>query len=442
MLELPMLPSLVRNLTELLLVVLLVPLKGIRLLLLKGGGSGLVCENSGFNGHTIERCFKIIGYPVGFGKKKQGQNFKGKNVSNNNYVGTSSSSGQHDWHCDLVHLDLWGPYKVTSSEGFKYFLTVMDDYTRAVWVYLIKSKDEDLSDFRGVSLKLWTECILTATYLINRLPSSVLNGKSPYEMIYKKHPSLSHLRVFGCLCFATIVNINDKFGSRFEKSVMIGIPYDDERVDPNLNSESKSQSDSSHSSVSGRDVNTADFLNNSGNDVDSSQDIFATQNEKVTTLEDNIFFEGNLDQNPRTSTQETPFSHWTNAMNSEMDALLKNDTWDIVDLPKDIKAIGSFGQKEGIDYEEIFSPVVKMFDKDVFLALLVYVDDIIINGNNVSEIDKFIRKYVLDLLSDYGMLACKPAKTPLMSKLVISNEASDNDHILDNITDYQKLMGN
>ncbi|GKA84957.1 ribonuclease H-like domain-containing protein [Tanacetum coccineum] len=43
---------------------------------------------------------------------------------------------------DLVHLDLWGPYKVTSFEGFKYFLTVVDDYTRAVWVYLIKSKDE------------------------------------------------------------------------------------------------------------------------------------------------------------------------------------------------------------------------------------------------------------------------------------------------------------
>ncbi|GJV67221.1 phosducin-like protein 3 [Tanacetum coccineum] len=51
------------------------------------------------------------------------------------------------------------------------------------------------------------------------------------------------------------------------------------------------------------------------------------------------------------------------------------------------------------------------------------------------------RKYVLDLLSEYGMLACKPAKTPSMSKLVISNEASDKDPLLDNITDYQKLMG-
>ncbi|GJS30966.1 ribonuclease H-like domain-containing protein [Tanacetum coccineum] len=78
-------------------------------------------------------------------------------------------------------------------------------------------------------------------------------------------------------------------------------------------------------------------------------------------------------------------------------------------------------------------------DNSVFLFLLVYVDDIIITGNNILEIEKF-KKYVLDLLSEYGMLACKPAKTPLVSKLVISNEATENDHILDNIIDYQKLM--
>ncbi|GKD55073.1 ribonuclease H-like domain-containing protein, partial [Tanacetum coccineum] len=59
------------------------------------GGSNLICENCGFNGHTIDRCFKIIGYPPNFGKKKAGQNFKGKNVSNN-AVGTSFSFGFSD----------------------------------------------------------------------------------------------------------------------------------------------------------------------------------------------------------------------------------------------------------------------------------------------------------------------------------------------------------
>ncbi|GJV33799.1 hypothetical protein Tco_1394199 [Tanacetum coccineum] len=56
-------------------VVLLVPLKGISLLHL---------------------CLKIIGYTADFGKTKSGQNFKGKNVSNNNSVGSSSSFGFTD----------------------------------------------------------------------------------------------------------------------------------------------------------------------------------------------------------------------------------------------------------------------------------------------------------------------------------------------------------
>ncbi|GJW59029.1 hypothetical protein Tco_0105760 [Tanacetum coccineum] len=59
------------------------------------GGSGLVCENFGFNGHTIDRCFKIIRYPANFEKKKSRQNYKGKNVSNN-VVGSGSSSGFTD----------------------------------------------------------------------------------------------------------------------------------------------------------------------------------------------------------------------------------------------------------------------------------------------------------------------------------------------------------
>ena len=47
----------------------------------------------------------------------------------------------------------------------------------------------------------WSDAILTATYLINRLPSVVLNKKSPLEIIYKKIVNFNHLRVFGCVCY-------------------------------------------------------------------------------------------------------------------------------------------------------------------------------------------------------------------------------------------------
>ncbi|GJY03526.1 putative RNA-directed DNA polymerase [Tanacetum coccineum] len=46
---------------------------------------------------------------------------------------------------DIVHLDVWGPYRIASREGHKYFLTIVDDYSRVVWLYLLKSKDEVFS---------------------------------------------------------------------------------------------------------------------------------------------------------------------------------------------------------------------------------------------------------------------------------------------------------
>ncbi|GJX87445.1 hypothetical protein Tco_0339459 [Tanacetum coccineum] len=44
------------------------------------GGPTLICEHYGFNGHTIDRCFKLIGYPADFGKRNNSTN----NSSNNN----------------------------------------------------------------------------------------------------------------------------------------------------------------------------------------------------------------------------------------------------------------------------------------------------------------------------------------------------------------------
>ncbi|GJR81064.1 berberine/berberine-like protein [Tanacetum coccineum] len=257
------------------------------------------------------------------------------------------------------------------------------------------------------------------------------------------------------------------------------MPNDDEKVNPNLNSNYKSQSDSSHSSVPGGGVDTVVFLsNNSGNDADNSDDIFAAQDEQVTTHEDNIISEGGLDKNPSTSTQGTQnvrrslrksvfprnyndfiVDSKTDAMNNKMDALLRNDIWDIVDLPKDRKAIRSFGQKERIDYEETFSHIVKMVTVRCLLNIVVSnswhmfqldVNNAFLYGDLVETVymkppegyfpSDNKKKYMLDLLSEYGMLACKPAKTHLMFKHAISNEATDDDPIIDNIPDYQKLI--
>lgn len=41
---------------------------------------------------------------------------------------------------ELIHVDIWGAYKCTTYDGYKYFLTIVDDYSRATWVHLMSSK--------------------------------------------------------------------------------------------------------------------------------------------------------------------------------------------------------------------------------------------------------------------------------------------------------------
>lgn len=39
-------------------------------------------------------------------------------------------------------MDVWGPYSISTHDGFKYFLTIVDDATRSTWAFQMKTKSE------------------------------------------------------------------------------------------------------------------------------------------------------------------------------------------------------------------------------------------------------------------------------------------------------------
>ena len=67
-----------------------------------------------------------------------------------------SSNSRISTSFDLVHMDLWGPYKIPTLDKKHYFLTIVDDYSRFVWIYLLKLKSETI-----VAIKLFFSMIKT-----------------------------------------------------------------------------------------------------------------------------------------------------------------------------------------------------------------------------------------------------------------------------------------
>lgn len=83
------------------------------------------------------------------------------------------------------------------------------------------------SEFQsGSPLKFLIDYIMTATYLINRIPTPLLKNRSPFQVLFGHTLSYHHLRIFWCLAFATTLTHGcKKFDPRSTPSIFIGYPY-------------------------------------------------------------------------------------------------------------------------------------------------------------------------------------------------------------------------
>ncbi|GJR61685.1 ribonuclease H-like domain-containing protein [Tanacetum coccineum] len=400
---------------------------------------------------------------------------------------------------EIIYLDQSGPYKDEVYDLFASFVDLV------------------LNQFK-CSIK------------IMRLPSFVLNGKSPFELVYGFKPKLSHLRSFGCLCFSSILNNSDKFYPRSEKCILIGFsttkkaykvynlesklvfylrnvkfyetvfPFkmnyalqNDQQIfedssDKNIHTLiffDEKLSDTQSSISINDDRRGSAIANDDGNDHACTRSSNTTDNSEddiSTSIGDNSNYEGNVPTSSSLNTQRN---------------LLENSSQVHPDLRKSSRSVKIPAKFN--DYVDVYMTIRPGFDNDkskvcklnkslyglkqaprkkyddVFIVLLVYVDDIVITRNNLFEIEKFKlflkskfqikdlgklkyffgievldnkdgiylsqRKYCLELLHEYGLLAAKHVDTPLLENTTLNHVESDDDHLLSNVRNYQRLMG-
>ncbi|KAL5859349.1 hypothetical protein ACOSQ4_000645 [Xanthoceras sorbifolium] len=271
----------------------------------------------------------------------------------------------------------------------------------------------------GLPKMLWAEAVNTAAYLINRGPSVPLDGGIPEEVWSGKEVNISHLRVFGCISYVHIDSAErSKLDAKSNKCVFVGYggdefgyrfwDYENRKIirsrdvifNENLMYKDRSIAESSSSTTEAETKEFAEFEEISGSDVQISPE---TVQEELDAPELR-----RSSRVPKPIQRYSPSLHyllltdsgepecydeamqvedsvkWESAMRDEMDSLMSNQTWELAELPPGKKALHNkwvfrikeehngnkrykarmvvkgFQQKEGIDYNEIFSPVVKL----------------------------------------------------------------------------------
>lgn len=252
----------------------------------------------------------------------------------------------------------------------------------------IYDKARTMLDESNLPRHLWGQAILTATFLINRSPTAALRFKIP-AIEFGTEFDLNKIKVFGCKAWATIIPRGDKFDNRAITVRMVGYakngykvwnPETDEvfitrdvkfqesnikynKVNDNIEKyinkiekESIEKDDLRHRIIieenSGQN---AEKYMDKIQEKEIERDIEQKENDKFTTSRGRVInkpdylkyydYEAfcllNLMEDPVTYKEAVKNEEWKVAIEKELNALEKTNTWTPVILPHNKKPIDS-----------------------------------------------------------------------------------------------------
>ncbi|CAL5412844.1 unnamed protein product [Camellia sinensis] len=247
---------------------------------------------------------------------------------------------------------------------------------------------------KGLSNGFWAEAVATSVYLLNLSPTRAVMNRTPVEAWRGTKPSVSHLRVFGCIAYALFLIRRDVV---FDENASWDWRGSDEKMQQQVPmsigiSPNESQvpipTSSSGSSMTSPSSPRRDFsptLEESSDETPprkfrSLRDIYESCQFALTVLD------------PMTYGEAATKEEWQRAMVEELAAIEKNKTWEMMDLPEGKNAIGlkwvfktkfgadgsiqkhkarlvakGYAQQYGIDFKETFSPEVYVTQPEGFM---------------------------------------------------------------------------
>ncbi|GJX11747.1 zinc finger, CCHC-type containing protein [Tanacetum coccineum] len=355
----------------------------------------------------------------------------------------------------------------------------------------LKEMVNSMLSYSGLSEGFWGEAMLTACYLLNKVPNK-RNKTTPYELWYKKRPNSSFLRVWGCRAVVRLPDPKRKtLGEKGIDCICVGYAEHSKAyrfyvIKPN-------DFVSINSIIESRD---AIFDDNRFFSIPRPKNIIPNvQESQMDDHTDDLYLvEGSRDQggsqysycfsieeDPRTYNEAMQYrdvAFWKEAIDDEIGSIMENNTWVLSNLPPGCKPLGckwifkrkikvdgtidkfkarlvikGFRQKEGIDYLDTYAPVARITTFRLLLALSA-IHNLVIHQIDVKiaflngDLDKEVymkqpKGFVMlvslleKILKKFNPEDCSPMNTPidLVEKLK-PNTGKPVDHL-----EYSRAIG-
>ncbi|KAL6321590.1 hypothetical protein AAG906_024591 [Vitis piasezkii] len=293
---------------------------------------------------------------------------------------------------------------------------------------------------KQVPKNFWPEAVNWTTHVLNRSPTLAVKGVTPEEAWSGVKPNVDYFRVFGCIGHVHVPdNKRKKLDDKSFQCVLLrvtrccfqedkcwnwGRSNEEVRLDVlewGDSNEDRGKRKRGHLSSSESLGSLSESLGeNSGVSGESSPSSQQGRNRRVPFwMEDYVsggeFSEGDVEHNlvlftstadPTTFEEAVQSSKWRAAMDLEIEAIERNGTWELTDLPEGVKKIGvkwvfktklnengkvdkckarlvakGYAQQHGIDYTEVFAPVARWDTIRMVIALAAR------NGWSVYQLD-------------------------------------------------------